>query len=39
MVRVFGWMLAILFVADQLFCDGTYTEIAKRMLTRMIAHI
>jgi hypothetical protein len=39
MVRVLGWMAAILVVADQLFCNGTYTEIAKRMLTHMIAHI
>jgi hypothetical protein len=39
MVRVLGWMAASLFVVDELFFDGRYTEMAKRMLTHMIAHM
>jgi len=39
MARALGWMAAILFGADQLLCQGIYTEMAKQLLTQIVAHV
>jgi hypothetical protein len=39
MIRVLAWTFAILALVDHVVYHGTYTEIAGRMLTDIVARV